>query len=151
MCGSEEAGSAARAELQSNFVPLHVCRLDALASRWRPGPPQRRACPTPSTCSGEGDVERSRSLQCLKNCFPVSARTEEGCRAPGGEEQPRQASSLLRTAGDAAVPARCAGKRDPRTWTRTAPPPGDRRSELLAVEENRNRTPDTHEAAKGEN
>lgn len=69
-------GKAAQGALQSNFVPLYFRRLGAWDSRWRPGPPQGRACSTRSTHSGEGGVERSRTLQCLKNCFLVSARTK---------------------------------------------------------------------------
>lgn len=49
-------------ELQSNLVRSHSRRLGALDGRWRPGPPQRRACPTPSTSSGEGAAERSKEL-----------------------------------------------------------------------------------------
>ena len=71
-------------ELQSNFMPSHSSRLGALDDRWRPGLPHRRACPAPSTCSGEGALERCRSLQCLKYCFPVSARTQEGSPTLGG-------------------------------------------------------------------
>lgn len=108
-------------ELQSNFFPLHSRGLGAMDSRWRPGPPHRRARPVPSTCSGEGGVERSRSLRCLKNCFLVSARTEEGSPALGGEERPLEASSLLRSAGDLAALAAGARRRTPRTWARCSP------------------------------
>lgn len=92
-------------ELESNFVPSRSSRLGALDNRWRPGPPRRRACPTPSTCSGEGALERCRPLRCLKYCFPVSARTQEGSPTLGGEERSREASSLLVRSWRRAAPA----------------------------------------------
>lgn len=108
--------------MQSSFMPSHSSRLGALDDRWRPGPPHRGACPAPSTCSGEGALERCRSLQCLKYCFPVSARTQEGSSTLGGEERSREASSLLCAAGDAAAPA---PQESPAHLGALSPPPLD--------------------------
>lgn len=150
MWGSEEVGKAPQAALQSNLAPLHFGRLGALDSRWRPGAPQGRACATRSTCSGEGGVAAVSVTAVSKELFlSLCTYREEGRKAPSGEEPLRQASlSLGRAAGDA---ARCDRRRDPCNWAPTEPPPRDRRSELLAVEENRNRTPNTFELAKGRN
>lgn len=91
-------------ELQSNLVRSHSRRLGALDGRWRPVLLSAELAPLPAPAQGKG--QRSG----LKNCFPVSARTEGGRPALGGKERPRKASFLLRADGDAAAAAAGSGR-----------------------------------------
>ena len=131
--------------LESNFVPSRSSRLGALDDRWRPGPPRRRACPAPSTCSGGGALERCRPLRCRKYCFPVSARTQEGSPTLGGEERSQEASSPLVRSWRRAAPA---PQESPAHLGALSPPPLDSDRNTGSGRKHRNLTPLIYEPAR---
>ena len=132
-------------ELESNFAPSRCSRLGALDDRRRPGPPRRRACPAPSTCSGGGALERCRPLRCLTYCFPVSARTREGSPTLGGEERSREASSAPVRGWRRVAPA---PQESPAHLGALSPPPLDSDRNSGSGRKRRNLTPLIYEPAR---
>lgn len=149
--GSEEAGRAVQAELQSNFVLLH-CRLGTGDSRWRRGPPQ-----PPHLAHSEHllrGTERGVVWVTAVSQEPFPSLCTYGGRTPG-PRAPRGGPGKLgpppRASGDARAPARGAHRRHPRTWARCAPARGRKIWAPGCGRKRRNLTPNICEPAKDGN